>query len=1332
MGSCTITPLVKNANGKEVESKLYKDLLSFTGNRETSNFIYALTKVKDFIQDNSELDLDDNGEVTLESLQKVVNINELLSPDSELLLKKRGIGAVDASNNLIMHTNVPEQVRKAIDFNLKNKDYVAIVRRTDEGCIINVEKKNISNFNEVNQQVFHSTLYNKYRAMLQSVGFDLSFIEGNKDYNGIFDPTNTDKTTEGLSIILKINKGELGEEAFPEEFAHLSIEGLISEPLVQRLLNTIGPDMIEQVLGENYKKYFEKYNGDTYTLKKEVAGKLLKNYLSDRTSSTPLLSRLWNFIKIKLSRLRESDFNKALYEANKIAKELSVGIKSNSLFPLINPENVFNSSTLYSVSSEIDKMQELAEDILRLKSKELKIKTSRSKSGVYEEQDQALIRQLQDEIDAGKYAISIHTFLKSATDTIDKINSDLHILHDTGIEGNDLASITKVATSLRDIQNFKQAYSSIIKQLVTINSLRGLEGLNISEKDAITIQNAAIKLDNLISGTVTPVYNKMKFDLVYNFLKLHWGDDDIKSLDNGMQLSLKMLLSKAPKDIGIVDTFINSMSDSSDVILSLIDKTVKMAQARRDRMLQDFIADIRVANLKLTKAGYNTEFMFEKDKDGKKTGRIISDLDYTKYKEDRSIFLKELEDNKDLTYNEKRFQLEKWEKEHNEEIEVDNITNRTEIRPKKSIYGINNLGKLSSVQLEYYNSMINAKMIFESMFPAKYRDTFRAIQIRNNTIENITNNFTDPKELGRQALQQIKDKFVKRSDDVEFGNINTGTEEVLLDYSGNKPIQSLPVYYTQELEDMERLSTDFTSSMVAYAGVAVNYNEMNKIVDVLELAKELITEDRPVIQTKNGNTLQETITILNKTFRKVYSKEGEGTNISNRINSYYEMVVYGMSKKDETFKIGDTTFAFSKAADALKEYTSALSLGLNAFSGVSNIITGKFNLTMEALSGEYYNLKNLAKGTKNYDVLLPQYLGEINNTSPTNKLALLIDKFDALEDFFDRTKRMEFYKNPLNRIIGNTNIYFLMGAGEHLLHCQNMLAMLDAYKVKDSSGNEISLFDAFEVDKITENGTILGGRLKLKEGVTNLNGETITENELQKIKFKIGKVSQSLNGAFNESDKGAIHRYALGRLVMQFKQWMPATYSKRFKKGQYDAQLEQWREGYYNTMFRFVLETLKDAKRMQFQLGINWNNLSAHEKANMRRAGIELGTFALLSLLIMAIGPVKDKEGNWAARMAIYQLKKLKLEVGAMAPTPGLFQNISTIVQSPAASIKTINNFADILNLTNMFNEVQSGNYKGYSEWEKSVIEAVPLHKPVQKLFDLQDQDYMFAIFNNK
>ena len=100
-------------------------------------------------------------------------------------------------------------------------------------------------------------------------------------------------------------------------------------------------------------------------------------------------------------------------------------------------------------------------------------------------------------------------------------------------------------------------------------------------------------------------------------------------------------------------------------------------------------------------------------------------------------------------------------------------------------------------------------------------------------------------------------------------------------------------------------------------------------------------------------------------------------------------------------------------------------------------------------------------------------------------------------------------------------------------------------KAKDSKGNIVKLFDIFKVDKDnTGNGT-----LKIEEGYTfyiddknltsgfkyRINGKPINEKTINVVKGAIAYVNKSMHGAFGYEDKGMLHRYAIGRLIMNFR-----------------------------------------------------------------------------------------------------------------------------------------------------------------------------------------------------
>lgn len=285
-----------------------------------------------------------------------------------------------------------------------------------------------------------------------------------------------------------------------------------------------------------------------------------------------------------------------------------------------------------------------------------------------------------------------------------------------------------------------------------------------------------------------------------------------------------------------------------------------------------------------------------------------------------------------------------------ESVILDTDTDRRETRPRKELYPSDALTKLTEKQLEFYQTMMQAKSYLDLLLPSTNVFTYNAVQIRDDLIESIPKNITDPKKLSKLVVENIKDKLLRRSDDTEYGeNSQYGefgldsTTKIMTDFS-NKSISKLPVYFTHPLEDSSRLSTDFITSMMAYAGMAVHYNEMNKIIDVLELAKDLIN-DREVQQTSGNSKLVTSFKVVNKLFTKAYTEQGKFKNTGGRLDDYYASVFYGKQQKDAgSVTIGKTELDINKGAKIIKEYTSLMGLAFNAFSAINNIVMGKVQL----------------------------------------------------------------------------------------------------------------------------------------------------------------------------------------------------------------------------------------------------------------------------------------------------------------------------------------------------------------------------------------------------
>ena len=80
----------------------------------------------------------------------------------------------------------------------------------------------------------------------------------------------------------------------------------------------------------------------------------------------------------------------------------------------------------------------------------------------------------------------------------------------------------------------------------------------------------------------------------------------------------------------------------------------------------------------------------------------------------------------------------------------------------------------------------------------------------------------------------FKDDFLRRGDDIEFGN-----KAIVKDFEGNI-VQTLPLFYLKfrDREAINDMSTDIVSTMIAYANMAHNYREMDKVIEDFDIQKD--------------------------------------------------------------------------------------------------------------------------------------------------------------------------------------------------------------------------------------------------------------------------------------------------------------------------------------------------------------------------------------------------------------------------------------------------------------------------------------------------------------
>lgn len=1350
--ACAVIPQVFNKRGEVVDSKLFKDLLSFIpDNRDLVVEIYRKTKSADFIRDwNPRLVLDKNDEPTVRSMISRAGLGKYIDERRVLEKLNRDIGFYKRGMNrpalwIKNQENYAKLSAKARKFNTTSEfrdEYVARIidipdtesHRVFMG--VKVERRTKLYSMEADQMEYNARLNERLRQILESHGVSigvLNELERRLGVNGVTDFSMARTVAEGTVELIRLAEGIKGEKALPEEFAHFALEAIGSDnPFVKRLLNLIvSQNLAQEIIGDDYETYQKLYKGDEVKLAKEAAGKLLAKHLlqAEAVPNKPyknLLQRLIASIKNFFSGLSASSIQKAMIEADKAFGNFAKDILNGSFDSDIDIANIKEVDKLYSTTEErIDRDKKLLRKIIDNELKRLKVYESRNSKSKFDEKQRQLIDSLELKLIENNEIEGIYEFVTNTFNVLKSLNSRLIALSSS-------SSVKEKAGVLRDIRNYLFSFKHIIKD--TRSALLDEE----LHKDNRYGEGVRIELKNIedLMADLYLKYTKVALPLFVDFIKPFLGEGLTvpfgkwkgKVISVETLVDLKDLKIMADEDISFFDRWLDSMADSSDYIIKILDQAVKKSKENaRLRTIED-MKELQAAHIRLEQAGIrDTEWMFERDSQGNLTGRYIDEINWGLFKEARRALYKSLKEkygNNPIGPDAVAFNKERvaWNEENMET--VDGIR-----RPKVSLYGNEDFKRMHSedasatdkAKLAYYNTVMKLKRRLDSYLPEDYTTLTNTVKIRKDLLERVK--ASDGVKSGAKAIwEDIKDQFIRRSDDIEIGDRAT-----IKDFE-EKEVQVLPIYYTKlrDGESNNDISTDVTSTMIAYAAMANDYSEMNKVIDVLEVSRDMLRDNLDIGKTRGDKPLVERFKSVGRTIESKVIKSKDSRRIMERIDDFFEMQVYGRYIADEgTF--GNTNIDKAKVADYLNKVTVLNTLALNILSGISNVTTGKVMMRIESFAKEFFSEKDTIIADKNYAKEMPAFLAEIGSRVQTNKIALWNELFNVLQDYETEVRDTNFdRKNLFSRRCNSSALFLTNNAGEHWMQTRTSLALANRYEMKDPNGKIVSLWDAMEVVYIDPNNKKLGAKLQLKKGYTKKDGSEFTNDDIFKFSRKSAAINQRMHGIYNKLDRSAVQRLAIGRMAIIFRKWIKPSLNRRWKSATYNFDMEAWTEGYYRTSWRFFKQLAKELKEGQFAVMANWRNLTDQEKANVKRAATEVAHFLAVALVLALVDWDDDKERPWLKAMAEYQARRLYTELGSFVPGPQVLNEGLKIMKSPSADIYTMEKSLDLIKLLNPYNYetfvgeealLKSGRFKGESRATKLFYESpiIPMNKTIYR-----------------
>lgn len=554
--------------------------------------------------------------------------------------------------------------------------------------------------------------------------------------------------------------------------------------------------------------------------------------------------------------------------------------------------------------------------------------------------------------------------------------------------------------------------------------------------------------------------------------------------------------------------------------------------------------------------------------------------------------------------------------------------------------------------------------------------------------------------------------------------------------------RKVPIYFTRLLspERLSSLSTDATGSLIEYTMACFRFKAMNDVADIMELTYER-AKYRRLQKTKYGfKNILHMIDPNNPetSLDQAITNDAASSNMLQSLRQLLDTKLYSEYNMDARGEAG--SFSPEKTTQTILRLTAFSMLGYNIFSGINNIVVGKYQTMIEAIGNGNFDKKDWAWAEKEYHKLLYEYVKELGKPHKTSKLALLDELFNATMEWKETLEGAKYYSNNALRTLSKFNSGMFMNMGETNLKLVTLLAKLHNYKMKDSGGNETNLYESLQFDyKYNKNGDKISGRISIKNGYTKPDGTKFTmtrkngyqQSDLFDFCLKMNVMNHRMHGIYNREDQIEALRHWWGKLLLLFRRFIVPTVENRYMGSRYNVDTKQWEEGFYVTGLKAITKIIMNEAGLAYGQGRikgALNDFNDFQKANLKKFIGEFSTLITLMLLIAFAVPDYKDEDRFVLRAVNYHIRRLIQEIEFYQPWN--INSIYDILQSPSATLGLLTRYFEVLgSVPNLNERYKAGPNKGKLKIGVKAMNALPLYPQIRDVIKFAEDDGRFRIF---
>lgn len=880
------------------------------------------------------------------------------------------------------------------------------------------------------------------------------------------------------------------------------------------------------------------------------------------------------------------------------------------------------------------------------------------------------IEELMRELDTMEDKTAVVLFVDNAIKEIEVAHQKMKLL----LEQND-EEIKDFST----IKNYVSAYDILDEaRRILINS---------PDIDKSYINN----LDNAINTR-----NEIK-SLYLDEIKMVNAKALAKLSHNLSEEQILDLFETAPFDSTFAEQWMDFAGSSKDPILGLLAKLVDEQQqkTRKNHIRLTNQLNEKLQALEKVKGTTNPlklyDEILEKDLQGNLTGHIISEYNRGSFLIERDRFFKEINES-ELTEKERKKKIAKFFK--------DNIVPGTGGKLTKQWRSAkwikleeDRKNGVNKELIDFYDFYIESYEFLQKLLPEHYQQDMKLPSIRKESIDRIIEgSVTDAYGIMKE---NVSDMFIRKDGDNLYGQI--------LDESGNV-VNRVPIFFTGNLP-VNEMSFDLSHLLKSFGAMALNYDNMNEVLDVLESSREILKSRKIIKSTSSGEKLINKVKGLKSTD---ITTKGELSRTLAQFDEFMKAQVYGQANDDAGFiNLGIIKLDTAKTLNTLTAYTSLNLLGLNFLNDFANKTQGEAMNWAEAFADGLYDKKSYYKAVGIYNAEMPKLLRDVGERLPKSKINILGEWLNIYQDYRG-TINENSNRSKFKKLLRSSSLFFAMKSAEHSIASKVMIAALKKMKPLQNGVPIEGLDSMWDAITINDSNFIVDSR------VTNFG-----DAEQRQFSRKTQEILRRNHGNFNNETAAAWQRYALLRMIGSLRKWIRPGYLRRWETRRENQFLEDTTEGSYRTTGKFIRQILKDLRQMQLEyIKQDWNSLEDFEKQNIKRTIVEIGVLIIALATISILSGLKaeddDDLGNKAKLLLSYQANRLRTELLFFINPMDTYK----LLKSPAASMSTIEAIARLGNQL-IFNPTERY-VKGYRKDELKIQKlgenAFPVVRQVRKI----------------